>query len=722
MKFNRDRNILTGQDGNIDINRNAQGVREITAQSPVDMAFGLGVTHALDRQLHCLLTRIILRGTASRHLSSDQQLVDLDLYMRRHDLLPDARSEIAKLLPEVRAQMEAYCRGFNLVLSEKKPVWELRLLGYNPQPWKLTDCLLIGKAFGFLGLVESQGGMEKLLVEMIQRGVAEDKLRELFPYLTDPIDYQLFGQVKLEATMVPPAVRWLASLNKFSASNNWVVSGERSASGKPIVCGDPHLEVNRLPAIWQEAIMRLPDNKLMGVTIPGLPGLILGRTNHVAWSATYSFMDMLDYTIERCKNGHYEYDGVWRPFSRRRATIEGKKGKEYDVFYYENHHGVLEGDPREEGLYLSLNWSGRHGCGADLFNSALRLPQARSTAEALDLFKDLECAAFCWLVGDTSGDIGFQMSGRFPKRPEGVSGLLPVPGWDSAYDSDGFYLGDDLPRVYNPPEGFIVTANNDLNHLCACRPINLSMGAYRAERAARMLAGKNRADAQFMKQMQGDLYSIQAERFMELLRPLLPETANGRILKDWACHYNADSLGATLFENVYRSLILIVFGEHGLGREVVEHLFGHTGLFNDYYANFDDILLAEDSAWFEGASRAELLSAALRQGLAKDPAPYGKTRKLVLRHLLFGGKLPRWLGFDRGPIMLPGNRATIVQGQIFQSAGRETTFAPSYRLIADMAGQEMHSNIPGGSTDRRFSKWYNNETKNWLAGVYKILA
>jgi penicillin amidase len=176
-----------------------------------------------------------------------------------------------------------------------------------------------------------------------------------------------------------------------------------------------------------------------------------------------------------------------------------------------------------------------------------------------------------------------------------------------------------------------------------------------------------------------------------------------------------------LFESVYRELLLAVFGDHGMGRDVVSRVMEESGLFNDYYGNFDEILMRSKSSWFGGVPRDDIFQKAIAYGLAVTAKPYGTTRKVVMTHLLLGGKFPRFLGFDRGPLQLPGNRATVPQGQIFRSAGRVTTFSPSFRMITDMAKSEIHTNIAGGVSDRRFSKWYMSDLKNWLRGVYKVL-
>ncbi len=248
---------------------------------------GLGWVHANDRQLQTLLTRILLQGRAAELLKGDDGLIAIDTYMRRMNFLPDPQMQVDRLEPDTRRAMDAYVGGFNDWMKDNGPVFEFKLMGYrHPEPYAVADCLRLGKVFGFLGLADIQAQMEKFLVELIQKGVPEKKIRELFPYLTDPIDRDLIGQISLSPPLVPEAIGWLNRLPRFNASNNWAVSGRHTRSGFPILCGDPHLEVNRLPNVWQEVILRLPGNTLMGVSIPGVPGLIIGRSRRLAWSAT----------------------------------------------------------------------------------------------------------------------------------------------------------------------------------------------------------------------------------------------------------------------------------------------------------------------------------------------------------------------------------------------------------------------------------------------------
>ncbi len=721
MKLKNNKITLDGRDGKVTIQRNRFGIPEISAQSLTDLEYGLGWVHASDRQLQVLLTRILLQGRAAECLKNDAALIEIDKYMRRMNFLPDPEEEVEKLEDDIKMQIASYVEGFNHYLSENKPVYELRLMGYNPEPWEIKDSLLIAKIIGFIGLADAQGNMEKLLIQMIQNDVEEAKLRELFPYLTEEIDYDLIKKISLDPPLIPEAVTWLDKLLRFSASNNWAVSGRLTESGKPILCGDPHLEVNRLPSVWQEIVMILPDNKLMGASLPGLPGLIIGRTNDIAWSATYSFMDMLDYRIEQCRDGKYKRKDGWKDFTIRKEIIKVKKGDPIEIDVYENEHGLLEGNPQKEGYYLVLSWSAKDGCGANDCNGILKLPRVKTVGEAMNRFKMLDAVSMNWAVADREGSIGYQMSGRLFNRPQGVSGMLALPGWEMKYDNDGYVDKDKLPSLYNPEDGIVVTTNQDLNYLGEADPINLPMGTYRAERIRDLLLGGEKLNVESMKKIHFDLYSLQAERLMVTIRPLLPDTENGKILKKWDMRYDTDSRGAMLFESVYRALVKGVFGDHGLGRDVVDYILKETSLFNDYYANLDNIFLRETSAWFDGKEKGEIFKEAIDEGLAVAAERYGEDRKILFSHLLFGGQIPSFVGYDYGPIELPGSCATIPQGQIFKSAGRVTTFCPSYRFIADMASEGIHTTIAGGPTDRRFSRWYTSDIENWRHGVYKVL-
>ncbi len=723
---------LAGSSGPVRIERDAAGVAHITAVEVNDAHFGLGFSHARDRGLQMLLVRILGRGQASEKLQSSDEMLALDKFFRRMVFGRDAESEEKAFTPRARAAVEAYTRGVNHYFSDAKIPWELRLMGVSFETWTPADVLLTAKVIGYITLAQSQAEMERFIIECVQNDIPRDQLEELFPGQLHGLDEELVRKIRLGERVVPPALKWASALPRAMASNNWVVAGHKTASGQPLLCNDPHLEVNRLPAVWYEAVLRWTTpagpRYVMGGTMPGVPGVIIGRNPDLAWGVTYAFMDCTDSWIEDCRDGKFRRGESWVPFTARKEIIRRKKKPSVEVAFYDNDHGTLDGDPSSAGYYLATRWSCGEETGAASLDAVCEILEARTVEEGRNILGRLANCSWNWVLADRAGSIGYQMAGKMPRRPAGVSGLIPLPGWDPANDWQGFVPPDKMPRQLNPPEGFIATANDDLNFLGQSHPINLPMAAYRAERIRAVLAEDRKFTVEDMKKLHFDFFSTQARRFLTLLRPLLAEVPveladAARLFAGWDGIYTSESEGAFLFEQTYRALIEEVFGHDNaatFGPPVLTRLLNDTCIFFDFFGNFDRVLLAGKSAWFGGRSREEIYRTALHKALRVPPEPYGQRQKILMKHLLLGGKLPAFLGFDRA-IELRGSRATVHQGQIYRGVGRETSFAPSLRFITDLGTDEMHSTLPGGASDRRFSKWYVNGIEDWLAGRYKVL-
>ncbi len=699
--------------------RNQQGVAHVQADDLPGLFNGMGYVHGRDRGLQLLLMRILGQGRACELLDASDQMLSIDLFFRKMNWYGHMSEQLETLAPDIKTICRSYCDGVNAALSEKRP-WELKLVGYTPEPWRIEDILLLSRMMGYLTLSQSQGEMERLFVEMVQAGIDEERLHELFPGILGGLDVKLVGEIKLGERIVNPADLWGRAVPKMMASNNWVVSGARTQSGKPILANDPHLEINRLPNVWCEMVLITPDRYAMGASVPGAPGLPIGRNPDLAWSATYTFMDSTDSWIEMCRDGKYFREpDTWEPFHQRRETILRKKKDPVEVTFYENPHGVLDGNPFESGKYLATAWAPAFS-GAKSISRLLNMWHAKSVDEGMKLLGKVE-TSWNFVLADNKGNIGYQMSGLMPRRREGISGFVPLAGWKPENDWQGTVDPVDLPRCLNPEQGYFVTSNQDLNSYGKAAPINVGMGPYRSDRIAALLEEKNKLTCEDMFAIHFDVYSTQAEAFMKILSPLLGETENGRLLKSWDLRYTADSKGAWLFKRFYRELYKEVFGKNGMGEPAVAFLQTATGMFNDFYVNFDRILLSENSAWFSGRTRTEIWKKAADAILSIEPKPWGDSQQLMLENIFFAGRLPRFLGFDRGPITIIGDLATPHQGQIYQSAGRKTSFAPSYRFVTDLSTNELHTNLAGGPSDRRFSKWYASDLDNWAAGRYKKL-
>ena len=699
--------------------RDKHGVCHVEGKDKAEVFGLMGYAHGKDRGMQILLMRILGQGRASELLDPSDKMLEIDKFFRRMNWAGSMSSEIEKFSPDAKKVTDAYCEGVNRAFAEKIP-WECKLLGFKPAPWRPEDAVLISRMIGYLTLAQSQGEMERLLIEFVQAGVNEEKLNELFPGILGGLDIDLVKKIELQERLVSPVSLWNIAAPLMMASNNWAVSGKKTTSGKPILSNDPHLEVNRLPNVWYEIVLKTEDRYAMGGTMPGVPAMLVGRNPDLAWSATYTFMDSTDSWIEKCKDGKYMVaPDTWMPFTEREEIIKRKKKDPVKIVFYENKHGVLEGNPKKDGYYISTAWASSFS-GALTLNSILKMFDAKTVAEGMDLFGRVETSWNC-ILADKGGNIGYQMSGLMPKRREGVSGFVPLPGWEEKNDWQGFEKPEDLPRCYNPECGFFVTTNQNLNEYGKVDPINVGMGPYRSDRIGKLLSENDEITRETMYKLHYDVYSTQAELFMKILDPLLPDTRQGEILKNWNLEYGADSEGAFLFDRFYKALYLEVFGKNGFGEDAVEHIDKHTGMFNDFYINFDRILLSETSLWFGSRSREDLYLKAVEKALKSQPEKWGDTRKVMMKNILFDGKLPKFLGFDRGPITIQGNLATPHQGQVFESAGRQTTFAPSFRMVIDLATDEMNTNMAGGPSDRRFSKWYCSDLENWLSGKYKTI-
>ena len=704
----------------LEIWRDEFGIPHVEAKTLPDMYWGNGYVHARDRGMQMLLMRILGQGRASEILDSSDDTLAVDLFFRRMNWYENTQEQFAGLEAEKKQYLQSYCEGVNAAFAEKYP-WEFKLLGYKPEKWVPENSIMITRMVGYLTLAQSQAEVERLLVEMVQGDISREKLEELFPGILGGLDIDLVKKVKLQDRIVPSNILWGNALPRMMASNNWVISGEKTASGKPIMANDPHLEVNRLPNVWCEIALASQGRYIIGGGMPGFPGVLSGRGTDLAWGVTAGFVDSCDSWIEQCKDGkYYREDGdQWIQFNERKEVIKRKKKKAFETVFYENEHGVLDGDPYEEAHYLATRWApGESGSAA--VTAIMDMWNARSVDDGMDTMGKVE-TGWSYVFADLKGDIGFQMSGHVPRRREGISGFVPLPGWKKENDWQGFISHKELPRTKNPAKQFCATANNDLNKYGIARPINMPMGAYRADRIGHLLEQGENFTVSDIKKMHFDVYSLQAEYFMKILKPLLPDTPQGKILREWDLKYDAESEGAYLFEQFYKELYSEVFGKNGFGQAVSDYLNEETGMFIDFYDNFDRVLLSAESKWFGDKSREEIYKQVADQALDTPPRRWKEVQEFTMRHLLFGKKLPKFMGFDRGPIVAIGNRATIHQGQIYRSGGRDTTFLPSFRTVSDMDKEEYFSVLAGGPSDRRFSKWYCSDLDNWVSGKYKMI-
>ena len=729
MKLARKRQTFTVGPIEFDAARTADGVVELWADDDNALACALGAAHATDRLVQMIMARIVGQGRISECLADDETTFAIDLFMRQMGFHREADREVEDLSQETRRFANAYATGVNFVLASHRRPLELILVKHKPDEWTPADTLLTIKLMSYLGLAQSQQDVEKLIIQAIHGGTSTGALASLFSPHLDDLDEETIDAVRNLAyiePLIPAALRFLPGAPKVAASNNWAVNGSRSASGNPIQCNDPHLECNRLPAIWYEAVMHTPDDYRVGATMPGVPGLVMGRTRSLSLGFTYGFMDMVDYFVEDCRDGGCRRGGEHHQLDVRRETVRRKKNPDAEITIRENELGVLETDVLQselaDGFYLSRAWSGHRGGTATCLDAIRRVVLSPTVAEAQKIVREVSISCN-WVLADRNGNIGIQQSGLLPDRRH--SGVHPVGAWHIDKHWRGLVDPDRLYSELNPEDGIIVTANNDINPPGGPMAVNLPMGSYRHDRIRALIEARTRHTPETMKAIQLDLTSLQAEALMEIWRPLLPDSLAGRLLSRWDLRYDVDSRGATLFEEAYHQILRRVCGDRLFGRDVWDALVEETTILADYYHLFDRVLYSDDPFWWGEGGREALLRELLAEVLEKVDSfhimPWGRRRQIVMTNIFFDGKLPRFLGFDHGPIELPGNRATVVQGGLFTAHGRTTTFAPSWRFITDLGTDTVQTVLAGGPSGSRFSRWYKTDVERWLVGEYKTI-
>ncbi len=361
----------------ISVARDENGVPHISATSWRGALYGLGYLHAIDRPTQLLFARAMASGRSAEQIADKPELLETDRLFRRIGLYLNLDREVDQLDDGTFDQLTAYCEGVNDGLKDAGRSWPMWATGFVPTPWTQQAVLLVGNLLSYGGLVVSQQENERILLELIQAGVEDDKMRELFAPLLDHDDFDLLRRVHIRRQLSDEALELLTDLPRLAGSNAWAVSPRRSATGSALLACDPHLEVNRLPAIWYEAVLRWGpqgEHSVLGATLPGCPLFAVARTERLAWGVTYLKGDTSDCFIEDCRTGgetgwQYRRGDAWRNFDRRRETIlrKGHAPQVLDVYF--NAQGTLETDPRPEkpGYYLSTAWIGdRAGAGRSI--------------------------------------------------------------------------------------------------------------------------------------------------------------------------------------------------------------------------------------------------------------------------------------------------------------------------------------------------------------------
>ncbi len=725
--------VATASDLPFRVVRDAAGVPHIHSDSFSNALFGLGYMHALDRGTQLLFARSIASGRALEQIADRPELEETDLFFRRIGLHLRLDEEFQALAPATQQLLEIYTHGVNAGLRSLGRTWPMWAVGYEVCPWDVAGVLLIGRLLSFGGLVVSQLENERILLELIHAGADELTLRELFWPRLDGVKFDWLRALHLANRLSNQAVELLTDLPRLAGSNAWAIGPERSASGCAMLAADPHLEINRLPAIWYEAVLTWGnDQYVMGASLPGCPLFAVGRSRYVAWGVTHMKGDLVDFFVEQCRKwrGGWQYrrGRRWLDLRLRREQIRRRGGTPLQLDIWETDLGPLESNPDQvgEGFHLVTRWTGAdlHGSGA--LATWLQLLHARSVEEAMRLVAHCPIPSLCWVLADRHGSIGYQASGRFPQRSAPYAGLVPQPAWERSRHWHGWIALKRLPSLLNPPENFVAAANEEVATVDGWPLVTQPAPDYRKQRICQLLENLDRTTLGDFQSMQYDVYSVHAEKLLDLFLPHLPDGPLKNQLRQWDKRFTTDSVQATWFFRLYIAVIIEMLGHAGgIGWRRTLYLCSRAGYSLMLLTAVDRLIQRQDSPWWKArqTTLGQIVHRAAERIWDYPSKPWWEVNNFHFTDRFFGAhRVGRLLGFQSVRHPMPGCHATLFYGHVLQTAGRELTFAPSYHFVTDLSTDEAWTNLPGGPSENRFSPWYQSDIPRWLGGQYKRIA
>jgi penicillin G amidase len=718
---------LAGLTAPVEVRFDRSGIPHVRAILENDAWRALGYLHASDRLFQMELRRRAASGRLAEVFGP--AALPSDRRARTLRFRADAERDFSEAGEGERAALEAYAQGVNAFIAEQPEPLEMRALGIDPEPWTPVDSL----AFAHIldeGLTMSSARERAIFDDARARGLdravaladASDgvatriapEIREVFPSLGP-------------GPGAPPA-----AAGRFPAgSNAWAIDGTRSASGKPLLAGDPHLDAER-PGVWYAAHLTSADGlDVAGLTLAGVPGVIIGHNGRVAWSVTMNQADDADLFLERTNaaDGTVLYRGAWQPLVRTVETIHVRGAPDETLVVRESSHGpivaTLDGPP---------GWAFAKARAWELPGAAqgprtfLDVDRARDGADLARAWSSFQGPPVNVVWADAAGAIGLHVFGAIPRRTHG-DGRFPVPGWTADYDWDGLVPAESLPAVARPPEGYVASANDDWSATGKPLPFpGLYASSDRVVRARRLASVLRHAGVAEMRAMQSDVYSPYAARVVDALLsmkftdPLAVRAAE--ILQGWDKSAALKGPGRLFFAFL-----------SDLHDEVARPIGAGTSGAWITWSLLDRMITGDTSEalWDDPSTprretRVERVERALGSALArveredgKDPRrwSWGKVHRLAYDYPL-ADALPDLLAkrLRIGPVSLPGEWHTLnVAGFELSGERADVVHIPSARIIVDLGDPDASRIVlPLGQSGQMFDRHAHDLLAAWAAG------
>jgi penicillin G amidase len=748
---------LAGLSAPVDIVRDAEGIPHIFAKSAGDAYFALGFAHAQDRLWQLELNRRIPAGRMAEILGPNA--LDTDRFLRTLGVRRNAEKILANLSADTRAALDAYARGINAYLENRSGPLppEFILTGAPaPEPWQPVDS--IGWQTMMAWDLGANWTQELLRMRLAQRLSLAQINEFLPPYPGDPVlqtqDYTglyrtltgTTGQLAAVAAIAPP------SYVDGMGSNNWVVAGGLSETGKPLLANDPHLGLSA-PALWYFAHLSAPGLNVIGATLPGIPSVVLGRNDRIAWGFTNTAPDVQDLYIERINpddRGQYQTPDGWAEFKRRTETIKVKGKPDVTLEVRETRHGpvisgalpIIDKAALDAGKYVvAFAWTALRADDLTL-QAGMKFNRAANWQQFLEGAKDFGSPQQNIVYADIDGNIGFVAPARVPvrKAENDLKGLAPAPGWEARYDWDGFIPFEQLPRRYNPASQRIMSANHKI--VDAGYPYFLTSEwtlPYRAQRIDALLDVKPKHSMVSFADIQKDHVSLAAQEILPLLKKTVPRSERAKVALDvlagWNGSMDAERAEPLIFNAWMRSISRQIFADE-LGEDLMKDYWEQRNV----HLPTINVLMNKDgqARWCAdrtgGGAKAqgcdEVLSSSLETALGDLESRYGQDmwnwrwgEAHVARseHRPFA-KVDVLAQFFDIRVPTPGDTFTVNVGR-HNLRDEKTPFAnrhaASLRALYDLSNPEnslfIHSTGESGNV---LSPLYRNYSQRWAQVEY----
>ena len=723
---------LPGLSAQVRVWRDAYGVPHIFAASMDDAARALGYLHASERLFQMEIQRRVGQGRIAEIQGAD--LLGVDKYLRTLGFYREAESSFSALSPWAQRRLTAYADGVNAFLDSHKDALppEFLLAGDRPEPWKPADSLVWGK---LLSLQLSHNYRQEALRAHLRQKLGADEAGWLFPAMSpdSPITTKPVIEDRHAAEeSVGDRIGDLIGLRR-GASNEWVVAGSRTTTGKPILANDPHLELGA-PILWYLVRIVTPAGAVRGATVPGEPIVLLGQNDNIAWGFTTADTDAQQLFIETVDPGdptkYLTPDGP-KPFDMREETIHVKDGADVKLNVRTTRHGPVLSDVSadlagiaEPGKVVALAFTGL-GDRDTTAEAMMRLDAARNWGEFLEAMKLYQTPTQNIVYADQFGDIGFFSPGLVPLRKSG-DGLTPADGASGAFDWTGMIPFDQLPELHNPEIGFAFNANNANVSDDHQPPFGQDWEEnFRARRIQELFDTIDKHSLETSAAMQADHLSLAAKDFQPFIARIKPADERARqaqaLLMSWDAVMDKDRVEPLIFTAFLRSL------HHNLLQEKTGMKLEDMGPFA---ATTLIALMRDHPSWCDAAGKPDpdcsgALGQALDDGLAllvkRNGADmsqwrWGAEHQALLRHKVYS-HVPLLDRMSDLSVASSGGFYTLDRGGGFETPADKPfarTHGPGFRGLYDLSDPtKSRFMITTGESGHIFSRHYGDFVPLW---------